>query len=74
LMCTCLIIMNECCIQVKEEKKLRQRVKVKYIRFVISSYCIRVLSQDERPISHLNKKINEKYMLTTGEKSIIDHI
>jgi hypothetical protein len=62
------------CIQVKE--KMRQRVKVKYIRFTISSYCmyVCVLSQDERPISHLNKKINEKYMLTTDEKSIIDHI
>jgi len=33
-----------------------------------------VLSQDERLIRHLNKKINEKYMLTTGQKSIIDHI
>ncbi len=49
---------------------------MKYIRFIISSYClcVYVLSEDERPISHLNKKINEKYMLTTGEKSIIDHI
>lgn len=51
-------------------------VKVKYIRFAISSYCLYVcvLSQDERLISHLKKKINEKYMLTTGEKSIRDHI
>ncbi len=56
------------------ETKRRQRAQLKYMRSAISSYCICVLSEDERAISHLSKKINEKYLWTTGQKSIRDHI
>jgi hypothetical protein len=71
-MCTCLImIIIVFKLKNKKNETEGQSEVHKICNIELLYVCVCVLSQDERPISHLNKKINEKYMLTTGEKSII---